>query len=76
MLEYKSAFYGSEIVRIPRFYASSQTCNNCGYKHIQVKNLSVRDWICPECGTYHDRDINAAINIKEKGLSLLAEQVA
>ena len=76
MLEYKSAFYGSEIVRIPRFYASSQTCNICGYKHIQVKNLSVRDWICPECGTYHDRDINAAINIKEKGLSLLAEQVA
>ena len=76
MLEYKSTFYGSEIVRIPRFYASSQTCNVCGHKHIQVKNLSIRQWRCPECGTSHDRDVNAAINIKEKGLSLLAEQIS
>lgn len=76
MLEYKSAFYGTEIIRVPRFYASSQICNVCGYKHIQVKDLSVRSWICPECKTRHNRDINAAINIKEKGLSLLAEQVA
>ena len=76
MLEYKSTFYGSEIVRIPRFYASSQTCNVCGHKHIQVKNLSIRQWRCPECGTSHDRDVNAAINIKEKGVSLLAEQIS
>ncbi len=76
MLEYKSVFYGTEIVRIPRFYASSQSCNICGYKHIQVRNLSVRQWTCPKCGTFHDRDVNAAINIKEKGLSILAEQVA
>lgn len=76
MLEYKSAFYGSKIVRIPRFYASSQSCNVCGHKHTQVKKLFVRQWVCPECGTFHDRDINAAINIKEKGLSLLAEQMA
>ena len=70
MLEYKSAFYGTEIIKVPRFYPSSQTCGCCGYKNLNIKNLSIREWECPVCGTYHDRDGNAAKNILKMGLSL------
>lgn len=70
MLEYKSAFYGTEIIKVPRFYPSSQTCGCCGYKNSDIKNLSIREWECPVCGTYHDRDGNAAKNILKMGLSL------
>ena len=55
--------YNTTIVKIGRFEASSQICSNCGYRHNGTKDLSVREWICPECGTEHDRDINAAKNI-------------
>ena len=72
MLEYKSVWYGSTVVRIPTNYPSSQTCGCCGYKNTLVKNLSVREWECPNCGEYHDRDINAARNILNKGLQLVA----
>lgn len=72
MLAYKSAWYGSTVVRIPTNYPSSQTCGRCGYKNTLVKNLSVRKWECPNCGEHHDRDINAARNILNKGLQLLA----
>nr|WP_277601302.1 zinc ribbon domain-containing protein [Marinitoga sp. 38H-ov] len=52
-----------ELKKIDRFYASSQICSVCGNKNTKVKNLNVRQWECPKCGTVHDRDINAAINI-------------
>ncbi|MBH1942535.1 transposase [Mobilitalea sibirica] len=68
MLEYKSVWYGTEIRRIPTFYPSSQTCSNCGYLNKDVKNLTVRKWICPCCSKEHDRDNNASINILIKGL--------
>lgn len=71
MLEYKSTWYGNDIIRIPTNYPSSQTCSCCGYKNPLVKNLSVRSWECPQCHTNHDRDINASINILNKGLSML-----
>ena len=74
MLEYKLAERGGQLIKVPTFYPSSQTCHVCGYKNPIVKNLTVRDWECPECGTYHEnRDLNAAINIKEKGLAMIKE---
>ena len=63
MLEYKADWYGREIVVAPSNYASSQLCNVCGYKNTGTKDLSVREWICPQCNSEHDRDINAARNL-------------
>ena len=73
MLEYKACWYGSQLIRIPTMYPSSQLCHVCGFKNVAVKDLTVRDWVCPDCGTKHDRDINAAINILNKGLQIKAE---
>ncbi|MDD3856880.1 MAG: IS200/IS605 family element RNA-guided endonuclease TnpB [Methanoculleus sp.] len=67
MLEYKCQKYGKTLLKIGRFDLSSKICNCCGYINRDLK-LSVREWICPDCGTHHDRDINAAINIKKFAL--------
>jgi putative transposase len=63
MLEYKSAWYGRELIIAPSNYASSQLCSECGHKNTGTKDLSVREWICPQCGVTHDRDINASKNL-------------
>jgi putative transposase len=70
-LEYKCNWYGKELAKVDRFYPSSQTCNSCGYKNTDTKNLAVREWDCPKCGIHHDRDVNAAKNILDEGLRIL-----
>ena len=69
MLEYKAERLGKSILYIGQFEPSSQLCHVCGYQNKKIKNLSVRQWTCPNCGTKHDRDVNAAINIKNIALS-------
>ena len=67
-LTYKAEWHGKNLVFIGRFEPSSQICHVCGYRSKDVKDLSVREWVCPECGTRHDRDVNAARNILRFGL--------
>jgi len=73
MLSYKSLKkVNCALLRVDKFFPSSQLCSNCGYKNSQVKDLSIREWTCPNCGSHHDRDINAAKNILKEGLKQLA----
>lgn len=70
-LRYKCLWYNKQFIQIDIYFASSQICSNCGYKNSNVKDLDVREYDCPECGQHHDRDINAATNILNKGLTLI-----
>ena len=75
MLEYKLSDRGGRLVKVSRWFPSSQLCAGCGSIHPEVKNLDVREWFCENCLEHHDRDINAARNIREEGRYILKKKL-
>ena len=73
VLEYIAPQFGTQIVRIDKFYPSSQICNNCDFQNEEIKDVRIREWNCPMCGKHHNRDRNAAANIHDEGLHLISE---
>lgn len=71
MLEYKLHNKGGKLEKVDRWFPSSQLCNCCGFQNPEVKKLNIRTWTCPKCGSIHDRNLNAAVNIKDEGLRIL-----
>ena len=69
-LQYKCDWQHKKLIKVDKFFPSSQLCSKCDYQNKDTKNLAVREWICPECGSVHDRDVNASINILNEGLRL------
>ena len=75
-LEYKLKTQGKQLVKVDRWFPSSKLCHVCGYKNTAISGMSglkIRDWICPVCNTHHDRDTNAAINIRNEGMRILGK---
>ena len=73
MLLYKADWYNRKVIKVPSTYPSSQFCSKCSYKNSITKDLTIRKWTCPKCGSIHDRDINAAKNILSKGIEILTK---
>ena len=73
-LKYKSEWYGRDLIIIDKWFPSSKLCSNCGYKYKEL-SLKERFWTCPDCGTQHDRDYNAATNIMKEGQRILTNKI-
>ena len=72
MLEYKAKWYGRTLIKVDRWFPSTQICSNCNARTGPKGDLSVRTWTCDNCGVKHDRDVNAARNILAAGLAVTA----
>ena len=70
-LKYKTEWKNKTYINIDTYYPSSKICNHCDYKNNKLKDLSIRNYKCPKCGSYLDRDINASINIMWEGIKML-----
>ena len=73
-LEYKLRDKGGVLIKVDKWFPSSQVCHICGHKYEGTKDLHIRRWVCPQCGTEHNRDLNAAINIREEGIRMYKER--
>ena len=74
-LGYKLQEAGKRLIRVDRYYPSSQLCSACGRQNQEIKDVSVRTWICPGCRANHDRDWNAAKNIRKEGIRLMKKEL-
>lgn len=72
-LEYKAAWYGRNLVKIDQWYPSSKRCSDCGSLQSMMP-LNIREWVCPDCGSVHDRDVNAALNVLAAGQAVIASR--
>ncbi|MBR6405652.1 MAG: transposase, partial [Lachnospiraceae bacterium] len=72
MLQYKADWYKRKLVKVGRYFPSSQICHDCGYQFPDVKTKRLITWTCPKCGKVHQRDENASLNIRDEALRILA----